>query len=109
LNFDRKHIKKTEYQAVVLKNENGEVKLAVLELIYEKDETKGHPFMTSTRMGSGSGGRGRGSNPMWTSTQKIKIRVHRRHPVFFSCTEVGVFLNKISSLDGIKSGKFSAI
>ena len=26
--------------------------------------------------GSGSGGRGGGSSPMWTSTQKIKIRVH---------------------------------
>jgi len=40
---------------------------------------RGHPFMTSTRRGSGSGGRmwtGRGSSPMWTSTQKIKIRVH---------------------------------
>src|SRR6218665_3828003 len=38
---------------------------------------RGHPFMTSTRRGrgSGSGGRGR-SSPMWTSTQKIKIRVH---------------------------------
>ena len=38
---------------------------------------RGHPFMTSTRRGSGSGGRmwtgGRGSSPMWTSTQKIKI------------------------------------
>src|SRR6218665_2273267 len=35
-----------------------------------------HPFMTSTRRGSGSGGRmwtGRWSIPMWTSTQKIKI------------------------------------
>src|SRR6218665_3197225 len=47
---------------------------------------RGHPFMTSTRRGvrprrgSGSGGRmwteGRGSSPMWTSTQKIEIRVH---------------------------------
>jgi len=34
---------------------------------------------------------GRGSSPMWTSTQKIKIRVHWRHTVFFSCKEVGVF------------------
>ena len=32
-------------------------------------------------------GRGRGSSPMWTSTQKIKIRIHWRHPVFFSCKE----------------------
>src|SRR6218665_3559038 len=31
------------------------------------------------------------SSPMWTSTQKIKIRVHSRHTVFFSCKEVGVF------------------
>src|SRR6218665_3535115 len=61
-----------------------------------------HPFMTSTRRGSGSGGRmwtGRGSSPMWTSTQKIKIRVHRRHTVFFSCKEVGVFFTRISSLN----------
>jgi len=32
-----------------------------------------------------------GSSPMWTSTQKIK-RVHWRHPIFFSCKEVGVLL-----------------
>src|SRR6218665_64559 len=44
-------------------------------------------------------GRGRGSSPMWTSTQKIKIRAHRRHTVFFSCKEVGVFFARISSLD----------
>jgi len=30
-------------------------------------------------------------SPMWTSTQKIKIRVHWHHPVFFSCKEVGIF------------------
>src|SRR6218665_3580431 len=42
---------------------------------------RGHPFMTSTRRGargSGSGGRmwtgGRRSSPMWTSTQKIKLK-----------------------------------
>ena len=43
---------------------------------------RGHTFMTSTRRGEGvrlmwthvdGGG---GSSPMWTSTQKIKIRVH---------------------------------
>src|SRR6218665_1839481 len=44
-------------------------------------------------------GRGRGSSPMRTSTQKIKIRVHRRHTVFFSCKEVGIFFTRISSLD----------
>src|SRR6218665_686797 len=43
---------------------------------------KGHPFMTSTRRGEGVRLRwthvdgGRGSSPMWTSTQKIKIRVY---------------------------------
>src|SRR6218665_765663 len=51
---------------------------------------RGHPFMTFTRRGSvhgggsgsgwmhvdGCGRRGGGSSPMWTSTQKIKIRVH---------------------------------
>ena len=43
---------------------------------------RGHPFMTSTRRGEGVRLRwthvngGRGSSPMWTSTQKIKIRVH---------------------------------
>jgi len=31
-----------------------------------------------------TGGVGR-SSPMWTFTQKIKIRVHWRHPVFGSC------------------------
>src|SRR6218665_1418615 len=36
---------------------------------------------------------------MWTSTQKIKIRVHWRHTVFFSCKEVGVFFTRILSLD----------
>ena len=60
--------------------------------------TRGHPFMTSTRRGRGDklrwthvDGGGVGSSPMWTSTQKIKIRVHLRHTVFFSCKEVGVF------------------
>ena len=65
---------------------------------------RGHPFMTYTRRDGG-----RGSSSMWTSTQKIKIRVHWRHPVFFSCKEVGVFFTRISSLDGIKCGNFSAI
>src|SRR6218665_1847777 len=43
---------------------------------------RGHPFMTSTRRGEGVRLRwthvdgGRGSRAMWTSTQKIKIRVH---------------------------------
>src|SRR6218665_3235917 len=43
---------------------------------------RGHPFMTSTRRGEGVRlswthvDEGRGSRPMWTSTQKIKIRVH---------------------------------
>jgi len=50
--------------------------------------------------GSGSGGC-MWSSPLWTSTQKIKIRVCWRHPVFFSCKEVGVFFTRISSLDGI--------
>src|SRR6218665_2766817 len=59
---------------------------------------RGHPFMTSTRRGEGVRLRwthvdgGRGSSPMWTSTQKIKIRVHRRHTVFFSCKVCDVFL-----------------
>jgi len=35
---------------------------------------------------------GGGSSPMWTSTQKIIIRVHWHHLLFFSCKEVGVFL-----------------
>lgn len=39
LHFDGKHIKNTEYQVVVLKNENREVKLAVLALINGKGET----------------------------------------------------------------------
>jgi len=68
---------------------------------------RGHPFMTSTRRGGGGGqaqvdacGRGEGGPaPMWTSTQKIKIRVHWCHTVFFSCKEVGVVFTRISSLD----------
>ena len=52
--------------------------------------------------GGGSDSCGWGaSSPMWTSTHKIKIRVHWRHSVF-SCKEVGVFINRISSLDWIK-------
>ena len=39
LHFDGKHIKNTKYEVVVLKNENREVKLAVLALIYGKGET----------------------------------------------------------------------
>src|SRR6218665_1211550 len=49
-----------------------------------KRALRGHPFMTSTRgRVSGSGGPmwTGGSSPMWTSTQKIKIRVHSRYPV----------------------------
>src|SRR6218665_2703702 len=57
-----------------------------------KRALRGHPFMTSTRRWrvSGSGGPmwTGGSSPMWTSTQKIKIRVHTRYPVLFSCKEV---------------------
>jgi len=49
--------------------------------------------MTSTRRVSGSGGR------MWTSTQKIKIRVHGHHTVFSSCKEFGIIFTRISSLD----------
>jgi len=36
--------------------------------------------------------RWRGSSHMWMSTQEIKIRVHLRHPVFFSYKEIGIFL-----------------
>jgi len=39
LHFDGKHIRNTEYQVIVLKNENREVKLAVLALINGKGET----------------------------------------------------------------------
>jgi len=52
-------------------------------IIAKITEARGHPFITSTRRGEGvrlrwthvDGGRG-GSSPMWTSTQKIIIRVH---------------------------------
>ena len=40
------------------------------------------------------------------STQKIKIRAHWHHPVFFSCKEFAVFFSRISSLDGVKIGIF---
>ena len=57
---------------------------------------KGHPFMTSTRRGGvrlrwTHADRG-GVSPIWTSTQKI--RAHSRHPVFFSCKDVGVVLEQ---------------
>ena len=73
---------------------------------------RGHPFMTSTRMGEGVRLRwthvdgGRGSSAMWASTQKIKIRVHWRHTVFFLCKEVGVFFARILSLDRKKVETF---
>src|SRR6218665_3026585 len=59
-------------------------KMLILGLKAEQGHTpkRGHPFMTSTRRGEGVRLRwthvdgGRGSSPMWTSTQKIKIRVH---------------------------------
>jgi len=78
-----------------------------VETIASINNLRGHPFMASTRRGEGVRLRWthvdgwRGSSPMWTSTQKIKIRVHWRHPLFFSCKEVGVFFTRISSLDGI--------
>ena len=60
----------------------------------------GHPFMMSTRRGKGVRLRWMGGfSPMWTSTQKIKIRVHWRHTVFFPCKEVGIFFTRILSLD----------
>ena len=74
---------------------------------------RGHPFMTSTWKGSDSGGSmwtgERGSSPMWTSTQKIEIRVHWRHNVFFSCKEVGVFFYQNFVFGQKQSGNFSAI
>jgi len=56
---------------------------------------RGHPLMTFTQRGrrSGSDGQmrtGERVSYMWTSTQKIWA--HWRHPVFFSCKEVGIFL-----------------
>ena len=65
----------------------------------------GHPFMTSTWRGEGVRLRwthvdeGRGVKPHEDYTLKIKIRVHWRHTVFFSCKEVFVFFTRISSLD----------
>ena len=53
-------------------------------------------------------GRGEGDQAICMSTQEIKIE-STDGIVFFSCKEVGVFSTKISSLDGIKSGKCSAI
>ena len=38
-----------------------------------------------------------------------KLKLESTDPPFFSCKEVGVFFTRISSLDGIKSGNFSAI
>ena len=67
---------------------------AVLNLLW------GHPFMgEGVRLRWTHVDGGGGSSQMWTSTQKIKIRVHWRHTVFFSCKEVGVFFTRISSLD----------
>jgi len=65
---------------------------------------------------SGTGGRmwtgvGRGQAPCGHPHRKLKLKfTYLRHPVFFSCKEVGVSIfTRISSLDGIKSGNFSAI
>ena len=67
--------------------------------------------MTSTQRGEGvdAFGQGEGSRPMWTSTQKIEIRVHGRNTVFFSCKEVGAFFLPEFRLWTEKSGNFSAI
>src|SRR6218665_1829823 len=56
--------------------------IPVLQHLRVAGKVRGHPFMTSTRRGEGVRFRwthvdgGGGSIPMWTSTQKIKIRVH---------------------------------
>ena len=73
---------------------------------------RGHPFITSTRRGRGSGSGGR----VWTGV-KPHVDVHTKLKLestdvilsFFSCKEFGIFFTRISSLDGIKSGIFSAI
>ena len=63
------------------------------DVLYGRPQsTRGHPFMMSKRRGSDSGGclrTGEGVSAMWTFKQKIIARL--RHPVFFSCKEVGVF------------------
>jgi len=65
--------------------------------------------MTSTGSGGRMRTRGGGSAQCGRPHRKILIRANLRHPVFFTCKEVGIFWTRISSLDGIKSGNFSSI
>ena len=57
------------------------------------------------RMWPGEGG----PAPCGRPHRKLKLESTDVILLFFSCKEVGVFLTRISSLDGIKSGNFSAI
>ena len=70
---------------------------------------RGHPFMTSTRRRRGQAqvdacGRGGGQAPC--GRPNIKLKLESTDVIFSS---VCVFFTKISSLEGIKSGNFSAI
>src|SRR6218665_2247065 len=47
-----------------------------LVLAYAVRCVRGHPFMTSARRGGVRFMWKQGSSPVWTSTQKIKIKVH---------------------------------
>jgi len=80
---------------------------------------RGHPFMTSTRRGRGGqaqvdacGQGGGGQALCGRPHRKLKLESadSTGSHVFFSCKEVGVSIfTRISSLDGIKCGNFSAI
>jgi len=68
-----------------------------------------HAFKTSTWRGRGQAqvgayGWGGAVSSMWMSTRKF--RAHCRHPVFFSCKEVGVFLYQNFVFGGHKKWKF---
>ena len=74
----------------------------------------GAPSIFDVHMEEGEGqaqvdacGRGGELGATWTSTQKI--RAHWRHPVFFSCKDVGFFGQEFRLWTGMKSINFSSI
>src|SRR6218665_2639783 len=73
----------------------------------QNQSIKVHPFMTSTRREEGARLRWMHADwgmvsSMWMSTHTHTIRAQRRHPVFFSCKEVGIFSHLKDHLDKLK-------
>src|SRR6218665_2337699 len=69
-------------------------------IVDKSTPVRGHPFMTSTRRGSGSGGRTwTGSSSMWTSTQKIKLESTDVILSSSHAKKLASFFTRMSSLD----------